>query len=64
MAIQFIAIDNAVTYVKDGVGQLTCLCYGTPGLGERGADVAKVIAEWLNVRLKLQNEKGQEDDSD
>ena len=76
----FIAHNNAVVGIKDtgAVAQgyanepryLVCLCYGAPGLGQRGADVAKVIADMLNAQpihgigFSLPNEKGQNDDSD
>jgi hypothetical protein len=31
---------------------LVCLCYGVPGLGETGAEVAKVIADLLNSYIR------------
>lgn len=64
----FIAKSNAVIGIEDAgmVAQgyaneplhFVCLCYGVPGLGQYGEDVAKVIADMLNIR-----QKGYQDDS-
>lgn len=58
----FITKDNSVIGIEDAglVEQgyaneplhLVCLCYGVPGMGETGAEVAQMIAELLNSQIR------------